>query len=117
MALNLEGLSREEKKQTLREKIARMEEEEVDVELRDLLEWYSELQKRQQSKESVVNNKTVKASKNLKRSKIKDYISIENSDGSQSKLDVDTFMKKSLPSISDIQNLLHVTEKKPAKTK
>ena len=46
MALNLEGLSREEKKQALREKIARMEEEEADIELRDLLEWYSKLQKR-----------------------------------------------------------------------
>ena len=125
MALNLEGLSREEKKKLLRESIAKMEEEEADQELKELLECHATLKKKQQTLNNIKDNDKKSSKIGSLKGKLKkgkgatcddNNVRLTNQDGKDVNLDVDQFLKKSLPSITDIQNLLHVTEKKPLKT-
>ena len=102
--LNLEGLTKEEKKRVLRESIAQLEEEEEDEELGELLAKHEELQKR---KNSVGKEKRGEGKSKEKTERVvtKDNNEVFNT------LDVNEFIKGNLPDITDIQNLLHVTDK------
>ena len=139
-SLNLEGLTKEEKKQRLRASIAQMEEEEEDEELRQLLAKHEELQKRknsaghsgvdQEGKKSDKRNEEVfqvqvgpkvvnKREQGGRNRKVEKATKRKDSDGIP-KFDVENFVKGNLPSLADIQKILNFTDdsqKKEVKTR
>ena len=125
MALNLEGLSIEEKKCRLRESIAKLEAEEEDQELTKLLAKHEALTKKRSSVTStpkVTKSKNKKSGKdtqikkNKKPTKSKTDNKLEprtpsynkngNETGSKPTFDTDEFVKSKLPDITGFQDLL-----------
>ena len=121
MALNLKGLTMEEKKRVLRESIAKLEAEEDNQELQELMAKHEALRKKRASTTSTPTGKVkVKGNKNdkCKSKNVKgtrgngstgkvSYAQIDDTD-----FDADTFVKSSMPDISDIKDLLQIPELK-----
>ena len=107
---NLKGLSAAEKKRILQQKIEEMEaeaqvqEEEEDDELQELLKKHEQLRSRLSTRSS-------------KNSKSKHKNKVDNEDlPVHEQINIEELTKSKMPSVSDIQNLLHISEKK-TKTK
>ena len=118
--LNLDRLSKEEKKRILRESIAQLEEEEEDEELRELLAKHKALKKTKESSQTPTavqqgqprGRKPVKGNIQKTGSKIEAQANIM-----PDLVDVDTFVKNQLPDIAGLRNLLHVSEKQVKSSK
>ena len=106
--LNLAGLSKEEKKSALRAAIAKLEEQEEDEELQQLMAKHQQLTQRLSTPETSGNKK--KNSKRLQVSKGECEVG-----GGWKQGELDEFTKGKLPDISEIQDLLHISEKRTKK--
>ena len=131
--LNLEGLSREEKKRVLRASIAQLEEEEEDRELQELLAKHDKLKRKQEGyvKDDKQGKGKTPSKKRLRSPSLNTHLNMNNciklnSESSHKRpFNVDEFTKGKLPDISDLQNLLQFSEeseksvrhKKPKKTR
>ena len=119
--MELEGLSRAEKIKALKKSIAELEAKEEamqeDQELKELLERREQLARRVSATET--SHKKRKSSKtglsrNVNKSKMR-KVAHDLNNGDLGSLDVDEFTKSKLPDISDIQDLLHISEKQSKK--
>ena len=110
-SLNLKGLTKEEKKQRLHSSIALLEEEEEDNELHELMARHEALQKRKNIISGENRNKGGKGRmKEVGVEEVRERGKENRVLTNQQILDVDEFLKGEIPNITDIQNLLHISD-------
>ena len=119
--LNLKGLSKDEKLKLLKQKISELEDEEAklqqeedDEEVMEQMKKYDELKRRLSNSNSP---KCKKSSKKLKSKKVKPVSTAKSFEGELSDDAINDITGNTLPSISDIQDLLHISDRKTKKMK